>query len=226
MSYRLGTLTGNDFVNTSELKAFHDRIASSLPPIKQERSDLTIVQEYLTRECNEGRLRSDNISQWVQSQSSLSGKTKKGILQSLEQYSPKDRWLLIREKGGDFCVNTIKQWESLQTKFGVTTEKVLMQIICDHSVYESPCAELGMPVSAWEITEKLRHNLYDMVLAPIRDTKPAVIEVSVSPLRSGSTPNRKPFEYTPDFSFVDGHKLQWTPNQPIILFVFIVLFVV
>ena len=80
---RLGTLTGNDFVSSSELKAFHERIASSLPPTSEERGDLAIVQEYLVRECKEGHLRPDNISQWVQNQTSLSGKTKKGILQFL-----------------------------------------------------------------------------------------------------------------------------------------------
>ena len=95
--------------------------------------------------------------------------------------------------------------------------KLLYQVVADRAVFESACMELGMPVSVWAITEELRHNLYDLVLAPIRDTAPCVKEVVISPLESCRSPSEP---YVPKFSFVDEFRVPVVPGEPIAMFVF------
>jgi len=57
--------------------------------------------------------------------------------------------------------------------------------------------------------------LYELVLGPIRTKKPVITEMSVSPLRSGSTPGRKSLEYTPDFSFIQSHDISFAKDEPL-----------
>ena len=215
-----GTLIGNDFVPLTELKRFHDSIASGPSPKLGGPRVFSDVLVFLSDERRAFRLRPDNIEEWVQSLSTLPPAAKKLILQSLNQYLPKKRLELISEKGGLFCANTLALWEYYQSEYGVTNEKLMIQILCDHGFYESPCTEMGMPVSVWEITREMRHRLYELILGPIRATKPVIQELSISPLLSGSTPGRKPCDHTLDFSFVDRERITFSPDQPLTMFVF------
>ena len=221
----VGTLVSNDFVPETTLKKFHDFVASEPSPKLGGPRVFSDVLTFLSKECRDGNLRRDNIREWVQSQKPFTPSTKEHIFRSLDQYVPKKRHELIREKGGLFCVNTITLWEYYQSEYGVTNEKMMIQILCDHGFFESPCNEAGMPVSVWEITKEMRHNLYELILGPIRETKPVITELSISPLLSGSTPERQPCDYALDFSFVDRKRISFRPNEPLRMFVFKFFFI-
>ena len=76
-----------------------------------------------------------------------------------------------------------------------------------------------MPVSVWAITEELRHNLYDLVLAPIRNEAPQIKEVVISPLETCPPPTDP---YVPSFSFIDKFHVPVVPGEPIVMFVIVI----
>lgn len=183
-----------------------------MPPI-------VIVLDFLIREVTEGRLNCSNTEEWLAALPFLSDKIKSGVRQSMQQYTVKTRSELILEKSGPFALKTLQFWESFQRTMHVPPQKVLIQILADHALYESQCMELGMPVSVWAITEELRHNLYDLVLAPIRNEAPQIKEVVISPLETCPPPTDP---YVPSFSFIDKFHVPVVPGEPIVMFVIVI----
>ena len=213
------SLAGNDFAPTcfrqvashSPSKACPGGTSAATPPYP-----ITVVLEFLIRECAEGRLREGHADEWLRALPFLSDKVKCGIRQSMQQYTIKSQRELILEKSGPFALKTLQLWDTFQRTMHVAPQKLLIQIVADRAVFESPCMELGMPVPVWTITEELRHNLYDLVLAPIRDTAPSVKEVVISPLEA-CPPRSEAF--VPKFSFVDKFAVRVVPGEPIVMFV-------
>ena len=214
------SLAGNDFVPTCAPKlARHSpsKAGPSGPESDAPVHPITVVADFMAHECAEGRIKEGCAEEWLDAVPFLSDKVKGGIRQSMQQYTIKTRTDLILEKSGPFALKSIQLWDSYQHTKGVSPMKLLYQVVADRAVFESACMELGMPVSVWAITEELRHNLYDLVLAPIRDTAPCVKEVVISPLESCRSPSEP---YVPKFSFVDEFRVPVVPGEPIAMFVF------
>ena len=218
---RLGSLVGNDFVAQTQLARFHDKIAQADPEQAEEDAEeskqniVADVVDFMAEECRTGKLRPSNVSEWLNHTPLLSLKVKEAVRKSLDQYRLVPRKQLLIQKGGQYAALLMQKWEH----GACTPEKLLVQIVCDHVLYESPCLEVGMAVSVWEMTAAMRHNIYALLMAPIRHEHPVITELSISPLERGCTPGMQPVQVEPTYEFVEEHGLEVTPEKPIVMFV-------